>query len=556
MGNVASICDQVVAFVIAYKWAIISILVVWVILSWVWDGKKWSNVLKVFCAGTFSIVIFDILFNWFKFYSKDSIDTLSVGFWNFIILIVSAPVAFAIWHFRDENNRQQIENQRKDINLKEFQKLSEWVSGAHLPEIKTVSKTTNKCNLKNDAEIVRQSTLPIEYTTEETEEYSKKPNIAHFDTFSKRDGAVALQISAIYNLLPFFRGDYGESFRLPAFNLLKSAWQAMQQDSLKKLEKNNLSDEALNRIFNELKQKANSPMGVALTQVLLSLNWENTELNLRNFREMLPKICLAGMNFHLSGVDEITRDLSGLKLQGAKFHKANLTEAKLKGANLWIANLQNAILVKANLETAILPAANLHKANLTEAKLKGADLRKANFQNAILEKADLETADLFAANLHKANLTEAKLKGANLWIANLQNAILVKANLETAILPAANLHKANLTGAKLKGADLRKANFQNACLVEADLQNANLSFANLKICDFKWEQLKDNKELLSAKITIYDFIKKVYPDWKKENDPEWEALTEGEQMEVMQKFQGETGMLIFDKSGAQIMPPP
>lgn len=225
MGNVASICDQVVAFVIAYKWAIISILVVWVILSWVWDGKKWSNVLKVFCAGTFSIVIFDILFNWFKFYSKDSIDTLSVGFWNFIILIVSAPVAFAIWHFRDENNRQQIENQRKDINLKEFQKLSEWVSGAHLPEIKTVSKTTNKCNLKNDAEIVRQSTLPIEYTTEETEEYSKKPNIAHFDTFSKRDGAVALQISAIYNLLPFFRGDYGESFRLPAFNLLKSAWQ-------------------------------------------------------------------------------------------------------------------------------------------------------------------------------------------------------------------------------------------------------------------------------------------------------------------------------------------
>ena len=117
MGNVA--------FVIDHKWAIISILVVLIILCWVLFGKKWSNVLKVFCAGTFSIVIFDILFNWFEFYSKDSIDTLSAGFWNFIILIVSAPVAFAIWHFRDENNKQQIENQRKDINLKEFQKLSE-----------------------------------------------------------------------------------------------------------------------------------------------------------------------------------------------------------------------------------------------------------------------------------------------------------------------------------------------------------------------------------------------------------------------------------------------
>ena len=196
-----------------------------------------------------------------------------------------------------------------------------------MPEIKTVSKTTQKSNSKDGAEIIEQ-------TTEQSEEYAKKPDTANFDTFSKRDGAVALQISAIYNLLPFFRGDYGESFRLPAFNLLKSAWQAMQQDSLKKLEKKNLSDEALNRIFNELEQKANSPMGVALTQVLLSLNRENTELNLRNFREMLPNICLAGMNFLLSGVTETARDLSSLNLYGVDFRGAVLQEVMFQKSNL------------------------------------------------------------------------------------------------------------------------------------------------------------------------------------------------------------------------------
>ena len=214
----------------------------------------------------------------------------SPGLWNFIILIVSAPVAFVIWHFRDENNRQQIENQRKDINLKEFQKLSEWVSGAHLPEIKTVSKTTQKSSSEDGVEITEQ-------TTEQSEEYAKKPDAADFDTFSKRDGAVALQISAIYNLLPFFRGDYGESFRRPTFNLLKSAWQAMQQDSLNQLEMDNLSDEEQEKIFDELKKRAASPMGVALTKVLLSLNQENKKLNLRDFPEMLPNICLARMNF-------------------------------------------------------------------------------------------------------------------------------------------------------------------------------------------------------------------------------------------------------------------
>ena len=202
-----------------------------------------------------------------------------------------------------------------------------------MPEIKTVNKATNKRNLKSNDELARILTLPIEYTTEETEEYSKKPETADFDTFSKWDGAVALQISAIYNLLPFFRGDYGESFRRPAFNLLKSAWQAMQQDSLKKLDGDHLSDEERKKIFDELTQKAKSPMGVALTQVLLSLNREYKKLNLRDFPEMLPNICLAGMNFHLSGVSELARDLSDLNLNGADFRKIVLEKRSFKDAN-------------------------------------------------------------------------------------------------------------------------------------------------------------------------------------------------------------------------------
>ena len=71
----------------------------------------------------------------------------------------------------------------------------------------------------------------------------------------------------------------------------------MQQDSLNQLEMDNLSDEEQEKIFDELKKRAASPMGVALTKVLLSLNQENKKLNLRDFPEMLPNICLAGMIF-------------------------------------------------------------------------------------------------------------------------------------------------------------------------------------------------------------------------------------------------------------------
>ena len=400
------------------------------------DGQ--SNAVKVLCAGAMSVIIF-VLAYFVAIKNSNSNSNSngnSVGYWNFIILIVSAPVAFVIWHFRDENNRQQIENQRKDINLKEFQKLSEWVSGAHLPEIKAVSKTTQKSSSKDGA---------IEQTTEQSEEYAKKTDTADFDTFSKRDGAVALQISAIYNLLPFFRGDYGESFRLPAFNLLKSAWQAMQQDSLNQLEVDNLSDEKRTEIIVDLVKKANRPIGVALTHILLSLNQGNTKLNLRDFPEMLPNICLAGMNFSLGGVSEIAKDLSGLNLNGIDLRGSFSIEVQFQGSQLFMAKLQYA--------------------------------------------------------------------------------------------------------------QLSSVNFQNADLSLANLQNADLQNADLRECQFEWTQLKHRETLSFAKITVKDFIEKIYPDWKEKNDSEWEALTEDEQTKVMQQFCNETGMRIFDEEGKRIIPP-
>ena len=358
-----------------------------------------------------------------------------------------------------------------------------------MPEIKTISKTTNKYNLKNDAEIVRQSTLPIEYTTEETEEYSKQPKTADFDTFSKREGAVALQISAIYNLLPFFRGDYGESFRLPAFNLLKSTWQIMQQDSLTKFENTeNVS---------ELRQKVKSPLGIALTHVLLSSHKDNNQIILRDFYKILPSICLAGMDFNLGADESVVINLSDLNLNGVDF--------------------------------------------------RGAVLRKVNFQKSKLHNAKLQWVDLNLAHLQEADLMGAKLQHAKLMKAKLQNA-----NLQDVDFENANLEDANMQAANLQDSNMQVANLKNAIL-----QGANLERVNLQYATFNWSQLKNNNtQLAGAKITVYDFIENIYPDWKKENVPKWAELTNEEKMKAMQQFCDETGILIFDNNGKrQIMPP-
>lgn len=441
------------------------------------DGQ--SNAVKVLCAGAMSVIIFVLAY--FVAIKNSNSNGNSVGYWNFIILIVSAPVAFVIWHFRDENNRQQIENQRKDINLKEFQKLSEWVSGAHFPEIKTVSKTMQKSSLKDGAEITEQP-------TEQSEEYAKRPDTTDFDTFSKHDGAIALQISAIYNLLPFFRGDYGESFRLPAFNLLKSAWQAMQQESLNRLlvgeigQENEKSVEDEDIILDEesvkyeVTEKAKSPIGVALTYVLSSLNQSGTKSNLSEFPiELLANLCLAG-------IDMFGTDLSRLEL----------TEINLYGAKLVKVNLQNSVLYKADMRRSYIASTNL--------------------QNAMLDSSDLTRTHLIGTDL-----TGAQLGGANLTQANLINI------------------------------NLRNANLQNAVLIDAKLSEVNLQNADLRSAEFEWKNLSQNNNLRYAKITVNDFVYRIYHEWDKEGNMNWSSPNE--RLHVMQKFFEETGIQIFDEEG-------
>lgn len=257
-----------------------------------------------------------------------------------------------------------------------------------------------------------------------------------FDTFSKQDGAVALQISAIYNLLPFFRGDYGESFRLPAFNLLKSAWQAMQQDSLNKLETTNyLGNEVREYIIEKLQHNANSPMAIALTYVLLSFDRKNEQLNLNYSPEMRSNLCLAGANLYFLMETKKLKSLSGI----------DLSEIDLRGAYLHLTDLSGA---------------NLFKANLSEADLFSADLSEANLFNA----------NLINANLSKVYLTNADLSGA----------CLINADLSEANLINANLFNADLSDARLFNVDLRACSFQPNRLWE----NKTIAGAKITIFDF------------------------------------------------------------------------
>ena len=64
------------------------------------------------------------------------------GAWSLFSAVLLAPIAFVLWWFRDTNQLWLIENNRKDTNLKDFQRLSEWAVGLHLVEDEESTKTT------------------------------------------------------------------------------------------------------------------------------------------------------------------------------------------------------------------------------------------------------------------------------------------------------------------------------------------------------------------------------------------------------------------------------
>lgn len=358
--------------------------------------KKWyqSNSAQVLLAGFISLLLTTIFLKP-SFYKSllglEHINLIDIDLsenrmvWTLITAIVSAPVAFAIWRLRDKNVSEQIENSRKDTNLKEFQKLAEWVSGAHFVEEKVSIKTKYEEAENSEKKVI-----------EETREYTTPSNELSIHTYSKMDGAIGLQIAAVYNLLPFYRGDHGESFKKPSLNLLLSAWLALQKKEVAIIEDRIINNGEKYKARRTISNNAKSPLGIAITQVLLSLNHQGLPC-LSEHKEIFPGLCLAGMDFHINGVSEKclsvfkNSDCMGINMIEANLAYADFSDTVLVGAKFIGADLENSNFSKAHLGFSNLLGANLENSNLRQANLNYVDINestliKANWQESILDE--------------------------------------------------------------------------------------------------------------------------------------------------------------------------
>ena len=278
------------------------------------------------------------------------------------ILILGLPVAFLLWHWRDRNVRDQIENARKDINLKEFQEVQQRAAGA-------------------------------------------------LDESLLAEARQQLQIAALHQLRGFLRGEYGESFERPAFELLLAGHAAAMErvGLLTELDDLRGSEPKLQNLGAEIK-KAKFKAAKRWTAIdreralIIGDEWRAV------FNKKWP---LSGRRFDGIKLPEGAA-LGGLDLTYSVFVGADMSKAHLRGAGLNRAHLESATMDDVLLDFADLRGAYLESAKLSHASLERADLRDAHLESSTLQQAYLKGADLTDAHLEDANLHYTNLEGANL----------------------------------------------------------------------------------------------------------------------------------------------
>ncbi|HDR0711708.1 TPA: pentapeptide repeat-containing protein, partial [Pasteurella multocida] len=417
---------------------------------------------QVLIIGLFSFllaIIFIILFIWFLPEDLEGVN----GIWTLITAIISSPILYLIWRFRDQNATRQIENQRKDINLKEFQKIAEWVSGLHLIEDEVTEKIANQ---------------PQQETTRK---YTQQAENLSIPTFSKKDGAVGLQIAAIYNLLPFYRGEHGESFKKPALNLLLSAWLALQQKEVKILESLDIwaDSEKFETTVDKIKKNGQSPIGIAITQVLLADGGKY----LVQFPEIFPNLCLAGMDFHLPGLDKgvlniftQTRNCQGIILIGCNLKNANLQMIDFSSANLNATNFEGACLIDSRLINTKLDSSKLNKSKLNGAKLVNSSVRFSDLEYVSLEKAFLRKNDFSYSKLLGVNFNEAELNDIHF-----EGVILKNSTFISSYLLHINFFNADLFNSRFRPSQLYKLEFSHINFNDIDLEINEINLVQFKL---------------------------------------------------------------------------
>jgi uncharacterized protein YjbI with pentapeptide repeats len=364
-------------------------------IKWVFGGGLFGFALLavvVYAVSISSPVDDAIIKEWFK---PNSVTG------TFLSLLLASPVAFLIWAYRDQNTTWAIENQRKDINLKDFQKLCEWATGQHLIEGKSV---------ESEKTVVDKEGKSISETTVSTET-GKRYEESH--SLSKVRAAEALQVAAIYQLQAFLEGEFGKQFMRPAFALLLAVYRGLTESQIASarttllLHRRSSEDVAkFQKHRSELLSEIDHPIGVAISNVLVGdggvrIRLHQLELHAGIFHGISSKLqgiySLYFANLDMRNFESIASVLSNVNFQQANLENAEFSGNSISNCDFTMSNATSINLMGVEFDTfgdeTTFVCAKMNFSNCSSSDMYGVKFNLATLRHAGFQKSDLRTCN-------------------------------------------------------------------------------------------------------------------------------------------------------------------
>lgn len=309
------------------------------------------------------------------------------------ILVLGLPVAFMLWHWRDRNVRDQIDAQRKDINLQEFQEV----------QLRAVGIAGN-----------------------ETPNESKH----------------ILQVAALHQLRGFLKGDFGPAFKRPAFetySALLSRSNALEWDA---------GDDDESYLPNEIFKAVRA----IVYEDWKWFFWEDYDrkkgwpLSGRSFHHIslpvdadLTGLDLSRVNFYESHLNNVTFD-------EATCWEANFSKCSMRCSSLVMASFE-----EGKFDGADLAGAKAQGSDMSGTSLKGTKFHGASFARASFFKANGSDCEFVNVGLEESNFNDSHFVGVDFQNSRLKGSKFISARVIKGSIAGADIRNCDLSYAFLDG---------------------------------------------------------------------------------------------------------
>ncbi len=394
--------------------------------DWINKHRAWSLLAAVFITVTMVALI-----NWLTgsdhfrqfFYPKRCVPTSPEScdpiewkeLFQAAVLILGLPIAFLLWHWRDRNVRDQIENTRKDLNYREFNEIQVRLAGA-------------------------------------------------IDIDVSEKSSIALQTSALFQMSEFLSGDRGDQFARTAFEAVRAKYNSDFEELFSNKFKREIHD--FNQIYDKIIQHRFKKYH-HLLMLMMHLNHDlrkigdlyqkdpSKRMNRRFFSENFQDIFLNNKYAHYFNISTLhipsvveDKNLAGIQAIGTRFSGEKIHKVKFTNSNLLGAAFLKATITKCDFRLATIDLA----------KIINSSLENCDFSHAKLRKIQLQDVDPITYQLRSSKLVKCSFQGADLTWTSLGEQDFTDTDFSSAILICTDFGRCNVAGSNFTNCDIRGAN--------------------------------------------------------------------------------------------------